>query len=174
MPDDERFVMRQVVPHELAHAFLYDWMNGQMFSIPRWFNEGQAMNNELEGLQETVAQARSLARIGDLTRLSALDRNLGQDDPRRVSAWYAQAGSLVAFLFERWGNSSLGAIVNRVRNGAPFGRALEAQTGLTLDDFEIAWREWLGALTPPPTLFPTPTLFFPPTPTFAPTPTPRS
>lgn len=173
MPDDERFVMRQVVPHELAHAFLHDWMNGQMFSIPRWFNEGQAMNNELEGLDDSISQARLLALTGDLTRLAVLDRNLGMDDPRRVSEWYAEAGSLVAFLFERWGDSSLGAIVNRIRDGKSFNQALEAHTGLTPDEFELAWREWLGASSPPPTLFPTPTLFFPPTPTFAPTPTPR-
>jgi hypothetical protein len=148
-------------------------MNGQMFSIPRWFNEGQAMNNELEGLDQTVRQARFLAATDELTRLSVLDRNLGQDDPRRVSEWYAEAGSLVAFLFERWGDTSLGAIVNQVRDGEPFSRAFEAHTGLTLDEFELAWREWLGATTPPPTLFPTPTLFFPPTPTYVPTPTPR-
>lgn len=174
MPDDEAFVMRQVVPHELAHAFLHEWMNGQMFSIPRWFNEGQAMNNELEGLDRLIQQARYLAATDGLTRLSVLDQNLGQDDAHRVSNWYAQAGSLVAFLYERWGDESLGAIVDGVRDGLSFGRALEAHTGLPLDAFELAWREWLGATTPPPTLFPTPTLFFPPTPTFAPTPTPRS
>lgn len=171
---DERFVMRQVVPHELAHAFLADWMGGRISALPRWFNEGQAVNNELDPPIQEIERARALARTLEIARLPLLDQSfLGErNNTRRVQDWYAQSASLVAFMYERWGLESLGAIVDHVRQGQRFEQALEAHTGLTLEGFELAWRTWLGVTSPPPTLFPTFAPVFPPTPTFIPTRTP--
>jgi hypothetical protein len=176
LPDYERFVNRQVIPHELAHAFLNDWMGGQADRLPRWFNEGQATNNEFEGIDLELERARALAQRGELTRLPLFDQSAfeGRDSSRRTAEWYAQSASLVYFLYENWGANSLGNIVEAVRTGTRFEDAFEAQTGLSMDDYELAWREWLGGsttLAPLPTIFPTMTLMpFPPTPTHEPTP----
>ncbi len=171
LEEDQRFVMYQVVPHELAHAFLNDWLGGRVDALPRWFNEGQAVNNELEGLQDEITQARRLAQFSLLTRLPLLDASAveGRDSALLVARWYAQAASLVAFLYDRWGLDSLGKIVEQVKAGSRFEDALTGYTGLSMDDFELAWRAWLGATEPPPTIFPTPTFMpFPPTPTSEP------
>jgi hypothetical protein len=171
LEDDERFVMYQVVPHELAHAFLNDWMGGRVEALPRWFNEGQATNNELEGLPEELTRARLLALTSQLTRLSLLDESAeeGRDSSLKVARWYAQSASLVAFLYERWGLNSLGKIVKQVKAGKRFEDALTSYTGLSMDEFELAWRKWLGVTELPPTLVPTPTFMpFPPTPTSEP------
>ncbi|HRE46216.1 MAG TPA: peptidase MA family metallohydrolase [Aggregatilineales bacterium] len=177
IPDERDFVIRQVVPHELAHAFLNDWLDGNTDNVPRWFNEGQATNNELEGIDEEIERARQLAMMGNLDRLPILDRVAiqGRDSSLKTANWYAQSASLVAFLYEQWGADSLGKIIERVRTGEKFTKALADHTGLTLEEFELAWREWLGVTTPPPTLQVTPTLniIFPPTPTYEPTPMKR-
>lgn len=176
IPDRERFVMWQVVPHELAHAFLNDWLGKRITALPRWFNEGQAMNNELEGLAEELARAQEMGQRFQLTRLALMDQTVVQDrnSSLRVARWYSQSASLVAFLFDRWGLDSLGKIVNRVKAGQKFELALQEVTGLTFDEYELAWRAWLGATTPLPTFFPSPTFVpFPPTPTYEPTPVER-
>ncbi len=167
-----RWFFNQLIPHELAHAFLNYWMGSRTSAIPIWFNEGQAVNNELEGVPEEIARVRVLARTGQLERLAVMDARtiIGRNDLPRVRDWYAQAASLVAFLYERWGIESLGAIIRLVNEGKTFETALETVTGMSMTDYEIAWRNWLGLREIPPTFVPTPTLFFFPTPTYEPTP----
>lgn len=109
-------------------------------------------------------------RLAVMDQAAIEERNSSQS----VARWYAQAASLVAFLYERWGVESLGQIVERVRTGKRFDVALKEHTGLTMDEFELAWRKWLGATVIPPTLIPSPTFPpFPPTPTYEPTPIKR-
>lgn len=167
-----RWFFNQLIPHELAHAFLNYWMGSRTSAIPIWFNEGQAVNNELEGVPEEIDRVRLLARTGQLERLAVMDARtiIGRNDLPRVRDWYAQAASLVAFLYERWGVESLGAIIRLVNEGKPFETAMETVTKLSMTDYEIAWRNWLGLREIPPTFAPTPTLFFFPTPTYEPTP----
>jgi len=168
------FVVYQVVPHELAHAFLHDWLGQRISAIPNWFNEGQAVNNELAGLDTELARARRLARNGKLERLAFMEARdtIGQDDLQLTADWYAQATSLVMYLYERYGLDSLGKIVAKVKDGKTFEDAFKAATGVTLDEFELGWRNWLGAKGPVATIPPTPELSFPPSPTYEPTSTP--
>jgi hypothetical protein len=167
-----------MIPHELAHAFLNLRAGGRTFGIPRWFNEGQAVNAEIGGVARELARARELAQLGQLERLPLLDAQttITADQFGLVSDWYATSASLVYFLYEEFGTSVLGKIVDGMVEDEErrFEEAFEAATGWTLDEFEIAWRAWLGVTAPPPTLVPTETLpaFFP-SPTFAPTRTPR-
>jgi hypothetical protein len=167
-----RWFFNQLIPHELAHAFLNYWMGSRTSAIPIWFNEGQAVNNELEGVEEEIERVRILARTGQLERLAVMDARtiIGRNDLPRVRDWYAQAASLVAFLYERWGLESLGAIIRSVNDGKTFETAMTSVTGLSMDEYEIAWRAWLGLREIPPTFAPTPTLFFFPSPTYEPTP----
>jgi hypothetical protein len=167
-----RWFFENLIPHELAHAFLNYALGPRIFAIPNWFNEGQAVNNELSGLEQELDRVREIAMLGQLERLPLMEARttIGRNELQRVADWYAQAASLVAFLYERWGLESLGEIVKIVRDGKEFKEAMETVTGLTMDEYEIAWREWLGLTVPPPTLVPEPTIFFPPTPTAEPTP----
>jgi hypothetical protein len=173
IPGQRRFVINEVVPHELAHAFLQDWMGLNVQALPRWFDEGQATNNQLEGIDREIERARFVAMNYDLIRLPVMNEMMigYRDDSDFVADWYAQSASLVAFLYERWGTESLGEIVSMVKEGQRFERALQTVTGLTLEEYELAWREWLGATIAPPTLVPTMTFpAFLPSPTYEPTP----
>lgn len=171
LPDQSDWFFNQLIPHELAHAFLNYWMGGRVNALPQWFNEGQAQNNELKGLEEELERVRFLANTGRLERLLLLDARdtITRNQSPRVRDWYATATSVVRFLYEGWGNESLGKIIERVIQGEDFERALKNVTGLTLPEFEIEWRQWLGVMEIPPTFAPTPTVAFPPTPTYPPT-----
>ncbi|MCC7449784.1 MAG: hypothetical protein IT324_20355 [Anaerolineae bacterium] len=172
--DNPDFVVYQVVPHELAHAFLHDWLGPRISAVPNWFNEGQAVNNELTGLDRELERARRLARSGKLERLAFMEARdtIGQDDLQLTADWYAQSAALITYLYERYGLDSLGKIVSQVKDGKLFEDAFKAATGVTLDEFELGWRDWLGAAGPVATIPPTPVLSFPPSPTYEPTSTP--
>lgn len=169
------YVQYEVIPHELAHAFLHARLNEHVFGIPNWFNEGQAVNNEVAPIDQYLERVREIAREGKLERLQFMEAQatITQDQLSRVSDWYATATSLVAFLYERFGTEVLGKIVDEMSDGKTFEEAFTASTGWTLDEYEIEWRTWLGLTEPPPTLLPEPTLQMFPSPTFVPTKTPK-
>jgi hypothetical protein len=165
-----RYLFKQLVPHELAHAFLGEWIKNGLSGVPSWFDEGQAMNNELEGLDKEVERARGLASVNLLRRVTEMGSpsDITAGDIEEIRNWYAQAAALVAFLYERWGEDSLGKIITKVNQGKKFYAALQEHTGLTIYEFEAQWRQWIGAakLAPTPTAVEaTPTVDpFPPTP----------
>jgi hypothetical protein len=130
------------------------------------------MNNELSGLEEEITRVREIAATGKLERLPLMEARatIGGNELGATRDWYAQAASLVTYLYETWGKESLGEIITLINDGADFETAMETVTGLTMDEYELGWRAWLGLSEPPPTLVPEPTIFFPPTPTHEPTP----
>lgn len=168
---DKEYVFMQTIPHELAHAFLRYWMGPRVSTIPIWFDEGQAVNNQIEGIDEAIARARDIARGGRLERLAFINARgtITRNQHAVVTEWYAQATSLVAFLYDRFGTDILGKIITRINNGMGFEKAFTDATGLTMDEFELAWRDWLGATGVMATIAPTMTFPpFPPTPTYPP------
>lgn len=173
---DQEWLTRQAIPHELSHAFLHYWLGGRIGQIPSWFNEGQAVNNQIEGLDEELARARSVTQSGNWFRFALIGTvnfiQTGPDDPgsERVRDWYAQAASMVNFLYDKYGLEILGKIVSKVKDGKSFEVAFTEATGMTMDQYELAWLKWMGVDAIPATFAPTPTdLPFPPTPTYEPT-----
>lgn len=144
---DHRYLFNQLIPHELAHAFLWEWVKNGRNTIPSWFDEGQAINNQREGLGPFLERARTLGRANRLIPLSSLGatRDLLSANIEQVKDWYAQAASLVTFLYVYWGQKSLGKIITKVNARKSFFVALQEVTGLTLDQYESKWRQWLSA-----------------------------
>src|SRR5260221_14703972 len=95
---------------------------------------------------------------------------IGQNDLELTRDWYAQAMSLVAFLYDKYDLTMLGKILSKVKDGKNFEDAFTTATGMTMNEYELAWRKWMGLTELPPTFAPTPTDEpFPPTPTYEPT-----
>lgn len=156
-------LFNQTIPHELAHAFVAEWLGTNISNLPAWFNEGQAMNNEIDGLDPYLNRAVELAKDNQLWRLRAMGNpsTIDPSDNQKIFDWYAQAGSMVSYLFDRWGKATLGQIVGAMLKGKFFAAAFQDATGLTLDQFEAKWRAWVGAPklvtpTPRPTATPIP------------------
>jgi hypothetical protein len=168
------FTLDAVVPHELAHAFLYMVMDGDKREIPFWFDEGQAMNNELVDIEsEYLVRVREMAYENRLFRLTDMNNYVGfVADDRAKNDWYNQATSLVAFLYDQFGLEIYGKLANRIKGGDSFEEALKHETDWNLIEYEVAWRKWVGALPlSEAELAPTPTIELP---MFPATPTPTS
>jgi hypothetical protein len=158
-PDD---TLEDVLRHEVAHILIGRAAAGR--PIPRWFDEGFAMEVERERrfrdqtelLYQLVTGNR--ANLGELSRLF----NGGQNDQSRA---YAIAGAMAHDLRSRFGDMIAARILARVRGGASFDDAFLSETRITPEDFDMefwnrqrAWTTWVPIVTSTGILWPAITL----------------
>jgi hypothetical protein len=166
--------IEDVIPHEIAHLFLYQATDTGMGDWPTWVNEGLAMYYEFGANEDYLALAADAARRGTFLPLGSLSGGFGRD-PDQVHLAYGESFSAVLFLLETWGDEALQSLIGSFRLGTGQREALELATGVTWEEFTAQWFMWMGVpATPaaPPT--PTQGLVFPTTPSGWPTVTPFS
>jgi hypothetical protein len=172
-PNTSRAWIEDVIPHEIAHLFFYQVMQGGMASWPAWLDEGLAQYYEFGSPEAALKRVERAARQGGLLPLVSLSGGFGRD-PEQVRLSYDQSLSAVTYLLETWGDQGLQGLIAALKDGEPIGAAVESALGVTWEEFEAGWITWLGVPTTPsapPT--PTPTLVRPTAPSGWPTPTRR-
>jgi hypothetical protein len=124
--------------HELTHLALADAVGGH--HVPRWFDEGLAVHESGElpvarfwALWDATVSKRLLP-LADLDRSFPADRY-------EVNVAYAESADFVRFLMRDADRARYGSLVQRVRAGVPFGRALEDAYGTDVAKLEYEWRE---------------------------------
>jgi hypothetical protein len=127
--------------HELSHLALTDAIGGR--PVPRWFNEGLAIRQSGEipyGRLYTLWNA-SLSKT--LIPLHDLDASF-PSDKLRVSVAYAESADFVTFLMRDADRARFGSLIQRLRAGTTFDRALEDAYGTDGRKLEFQWREEVG------------------------------
>ena len=128
----------ELMRHELTHIALREVVAGH--HVPRWFDEGIAIH---ESGELPWARTKELwdATLGKrLLPLSDLDRGFPADG-YDVSVAYAESADVMRFLMRDPDRDRFGSLVERVRGGEPFGRALEDAYGTDERKLEYEWRE---------------------------------
>jgi hypothetical protein len=136
--------LRQSIPHEMAHLFLYQATGPNYDRLPQWFNEGLATYmedspNPAYGL--LLAEAVDGRTIIPLTELCHAFP--GREE--RALLAYAQSVSVIRYIQAQYGNQALRQLVNVFADGADCRTGVERALGLTLDELN---REWLRSLAP--------------------------
>lgn len=122
--------------HELAHLALHEAVRVR---LPRWFDEGYAQWaagewDRLDALELNLAVVRG--RVPDFRTLDADLRG----SALAAGTAYSLAVSAVLELGRRNPGGSLAPLLRRLEGGTDFEAAVLATTGLTLPQFEEAWR----------------------------------
>jgi hypothetical protein len=170
-PGSNRAWIQRVIPHEIAHLFLYQVLHDGMASWPSWFDEGLAQYYELGSPDAALERAAQAAREGTLLPLVSLSGGFGRD-PEQVRLSYDQSLSVVTYLLESWGKEGLQGLIAAFRQGKSARAAVEESLGVTWEEFEAGWITWMGVpVTPAPPPTPTSTLVWPTAPAGWPTPT---
>jgi hypothetical protein len=127
----------EVFRHELAHVALEDAVGGKR--VPVWFNEGLAisLSNELAWARRQTLMSATLS--GTLIPLSDLDRSFPREN-HDVSIAYAQAADFMQFLQRRSDHARFVSMIDRVKDGQPFDRAIGDAYGSDLRKLEFQWR----------------------------------
>ena len=131
----------EILRHELGHLALYDAVGGH--HVPRWFDEGLAIHEsgELPWARRMALAEASLGRR--LLPLADLDRGFPSDH-YEVNVAYAESADFVSFLLRDVDRARFGSLVERVRGGTSFERALEDAYGTDVRKLEYEWREGLS------------------------------
>jgi hypothetical protein len=130
--------MEQVLVHEVAHVALGRAIGNNQ--VPRWFNEGVAIQ---------VADERSMARLrvlwdaawrGNLVPLARLSSSFGGHFGA-VDLAYAQSADVVRYMRdEDTYGTSFTRLITQLRAGKPFEDAVLVAYNMPLSALERAWR----------------------------------
>lgn len=122
---------RAVLVHELTHAVIHSKTRGR---APRWLHEGLAQQ----------AEGRRLSRAG---RRHVLERLDGVDPARWEDAGFSYpiALSLVGYVDERYGFTSVLSLLDRLADGGSVDDALGEALGESYESLCRSWARWFLA-----------------------------
>jgi hypothetical protein len=133
--------LSEVLRHELTHLALADAISGH--DVPRWFDEGVAIHESGELYLKRWAELWNASLSRRLIPLPELDRAFPRDQAQ-VSVAYAESADVVRFLMREADRARFGSLIQRVRAGVTFDRALEDAYGTDVRTLEYQWREDVG------------------------------
>lgn len=131
----------EVLRHELSHLALASALADH--DVPLWFNEGVAVHESGELYLKRWSTLWNASLSRRLIPLSELDRAFPVDHVE-VGVAYAEAADVVRFLMRDADRARFGSLVQRVRAGVGFERALEDAYGTDARTLEYQWREEVG------------------------------
>jgi hypothetical protein len=127
----------ETLAHELAHVALAQATSDA--PVPRWFHEGFAIHAAGErslARYEVLAEAAAFRR---LVPLESLDEHFA-DESFDVSLAYAEAADVLRFLSRDGDRHRFGSLLERLRVGVPFERALADAYAVDLRKLDYEWR----------------------------------
>jgi hypothetical protein len=130
--------LAEVLRHELVHVALFDATQGH--HVPHWFNEGLAV--QLSG-ESNFVRMRTLwdATLSKtLIPLADIDKSF-PDENQKVSIAYAESADFVRFLLRDEDRARFGSLIERVRKGTAFDRALSDAYSDSTRKLEYQWHE---------------------------------
>ena len=138
--------VKQTLAHELSHMVVEQLTDNPYSSIPRWLDEGLAMNAEGELPPKYVRILADAVRGDKLLSVASLSSHPG--DPWQVDLFYAEAHSLVKFLVDTFGKEKLLELLQVFRQGSRVDTALKKVYGFDVNGLEQRWRSAIGAKGP--------------------------
>jgi len=130
--------MDEVFRHELFHVALEDAVKGH--HVPLWFNEGMAIyaSREHPWMRLQTLWDATLSR--SIIPLRDLDKSFPAQN-YEASIAYAESADLVRYLLRDQDQLRFAALIERVRGGQPFDRALGDAYDTDIRKVEYQWRE---------------------------------
>ncbi len=169
-PDMPRAVYAETLAHELSHLYSDNFYLG-FTSLPLWLEEGLATYNEMSNRVGNLARVRQAASTGNLVAFVDLPGAIRHPDINITNLAYAEGATVIEYVVETWGEQGLIDFLGAFRRTSSVDDATSAVFELSLVEFELGWRAWLGfPVDEVPQPVPTPTLvpFDFPTPAFMP------
>lgn len=134
--------VKGTMSHELAHVVVGLATHNPYGDLPRWLDEGLAMNAEgamPAGNSEALKQA---IRTDSLISVRSLSGYAG--DPAEVDLFYGEVYSLVEFMLQTHGKDKMAQLLDAFREGLYQEQALQRVYGFGVADLDLQWRKSLG------------------------------
>jgi hypothetical protein len=147
------WAVEQVIPHEISHVLFFQATFHPHSIPPRWLNEGLAILNEARSHSQELALVREAVQSGELLSLAEISGGFSADE-QKAALSYAESLSVVGFILERYGADAMATFLEAFKDGKATEAAVDHAFGLSLEEFENAWREYLSQLSPLETQLP--------------------
>ncbi|MDQ3879938.1 MAG: peptidase MA family metallohydrolase, partial [Chloroflexota bacterium] len=141
--------MDVLIFHEVAHMVFADATENPYHIPARWLNEGLAVWSEEQGAQEEIDFVRRAARDDRLVGFDAIAEQF-PTGPDEADVAYSQSAALMDYIIRTYGREAIPRISAAYRDGASDAEAVEAATGVPLDDLTRDWFAEFGVDVPPP------------------------
>lgn len=131
--------LTKVLRHEYVHALIHERMGIEASHVPRWLNEGLAM--QLAG--DPWPDLDQMAHEGkiQIIPLQLLEGGWGQLSIEAATVAYLEANSATKYLIERYGMDKVRAILGRIKAGDTIAGAIHDKLMISYDSFQKRWKE---------------------------------
>ena len=150
IPDEAGYTsrMNRDIPHEITHLLVYQAVTPASYRyVPEWLDEGLATANERLPTQEYAMAIEEARAQGQLLSLEDLCVPFSPDSRTALLA-YAQSGSVVQFIRERYGSQGIRALLAAYADGASCTGGVQEALDVSLSGLETAWRASLEPQAP--------------------------
>ena len=148
-----------ITRHEVAHIVTRQATKGP-FDISGWLNEGISVYSQSHPLAGHESALQSAIDSDRVLSIRELNSSASGASGATVGLYYGQAGSIVKFLVETYGDDKFAALLKTFKDGSTPDKAFQSVYGFDELGLENAWRASVGlsARTPSavsPTVQPT-------------------
>lgn len=132
-----------IARHEIAHIVTRQATEGP-FGIPDWMNEGISVFVQERGLSGHDAALEAAIRSDNVLTMPELNSSASGGTGSTVGLYYGQAGSIVTYLVETYGEQKFADLVRTFKEGSTNDNAFESVYGFDSLGLENEWRESVG------------------------------
>ena len=141
--------MERYVPHEITHLLVYQIVTPEGYRyVPEWLDEGLATANERLPTAEYGLMIEEYRQRGQLISLRDLCVPFSPDSQAAYLS-YAQSGSVVDYIRERYGAQGIRDLLAAYKNGASCTSGVEEALGISIDALDANWQASLAPQSQP-------------------------
>lgn len=157
----DKDALARVIAHELTHKITL----GISDSLCSWFAEGLAVyfgNQPFQGGNALQLERFTVEELAKPVTWLEKENLIQLTDEKTIGLYYAVSGMVVEFMVETYGVDKLKALLNELSKSPRYNRgydyadmeqetqarlhkAIETVLGVTMDEFDQQWLEWLNS-----------------------------
>jgi hypothetical protein len=139
--------LETTMTHEVTHVVFQDATTNPFHEPAKWFNEGLAVWSEQHSAASEAGNVRSAADSGRLLAFGGITESFPIGDTAARLA-YSEGATMVDLIVKTYGQDAIAAIAAAWRDGAGDDEALEAGTGVPVDELYDAYFASFGVAAP--------------------------